>query len=86
MMVARVAVDVRLYFDVAVDSEQQTAIKKAAYDELERFIDEDRIRVQNLRFPNLYPTDAWHTVSPEDFQICQICAANEANKDTRFTL
>lgn len=84
--VARVAIDVRLYFDVSIDSEEPAAIQRAAREELERVADEELIRVLDLRFPNLYRLDDWPTVKPDDFQICQICRPDEANKHTRFPL
>jgi hypothetical protein len=85
-MVARVAIDVRLYFDVAIDSEEPEAIRHAAHEELQRVAYEESIRVTKLRFANISPTDDWHTVRAKDFQVCQMCSAVEANKDTRFAL
>ena len=85
-MVARVAVDVRLYFDVSISSEKPEDIRKAAREELENAADEERIRVKMLSHPNIYPTDDWPALEAEEFQICQICPASEANKDTRFAL
>jgi hypothetical protein len=85
-MVARVAIDVRLYFDVPIESEDAEVIQRAAHEELQRVAYEESIRVTKLRFANISPTDDWHTVQPNDFQVCQICSAGEANKDTRFAL
>lgn len=85
-MVARVAIDVRLYFDVPIVSKGTDEIKRAAFEELDRVAYEESIRVKKLRFPSISPTDEWHTVRPTDFQVCQICPADEANADTRFSL
>lgn len=84
--VARVAVDVRLYFDVPIDWDDIQAIQDAALSELERAADEELIHIKKLRFPNIYPVDSWHTVQPENFQICQMSEAHEANPETRFAL
>jgi hypothetical protein len=84
--VARVAIDVRLYFDVPIISEDPDSIRCAAREELKRVAYEELIRLKMLRFPNIYPTDKWPAIELEDFQICQICPASEANKDTRFAL
>jgi hypothetical protein len=85
-MVARVAIDVRLYFDVSTSSEKSEDIQRAAREELERAADEELVRIKKLRFPNIYPIDRWHTVQPENFQVCQISEAHEANRETRFAL
>jgi hypothetical protein len=84
--VARVALDVRLYFDVAIDSEDPEAIRLAAQEELQRVAYEESIRATKLRLASIAPTDDWHTVQPKDFEVCQICSADEANTDTRFAL
>jgi hypothetical protein len=85
-MVARVAIDVRLYFDVPISSENPDDIRKEAREELERVADGEQIRIQRLHYPEVYPRDDWPTMEPDDFQICQICPAEEANRDTRFAL
>ena len=84
--VARVAVDVRLYFDVTVSSEDEGEIQQAARAELERVADEERIRVKLLQHPAIYPTDDWPALKHSDFSICDICPASEVNSDTRFSL
>jgi hypothetical protein len=85
-MVARVAIDVRLYFDVPIASEIPEDIRKQAREELERVADGEQIRIKRLHYPEVYPSDNWPAMEPEDFQICQICLAEEANRDTRFAL
>ena len=84
--VARVAIDVRLYFDVPITSENPENIRKEAREQLERVADGEQIRIKRLHYPEVYPTDDWPAVELEDFQICQICSAEEANRETRFLL
>ncbi len=84
--IARVAINVRLYFDVPIDSEDPADIGRAARQEFERVADDDRIRVRKLKFPNIYTTDAWRTVKLDNFDICGICPVGEATRDTRFEL
>lgn len=84
--VARVAVVVRLYFDVTVASEDEGEIQQAARMELERVADDERIRVKLLHHPAVYPTDDWPALKASDFSICDICSASEVNSDMRFSL
>lgn len=70
--IARVAINVRLYFDVPVSSENEKEIRQAARDELERVADEERILVEMLRNPAIYPTDDWPAMKPTDFDICDV--------------
>ena len=84
--VARVAVDVRLYFDVPIKSEEPAAIQRAALQELGRVAYDELLRVKKLRFANVYLGGKWPTMRPDDFQICQICSVREANSETRFAL
>jgi len=81
-----VAVNVRLYFDVQIDSEDPAVIQRVARQELEQVADEEQIRIKNLRFPNVYPVDTWHAMRADEFQVCQICMAKDANAETRFAL
>jgi hypothetical protein len=84
--VARVAVDVRLYFDVTIATEDESEIQRAAHTELERVADEDRIRVKHLHHATIYPKDDWPALKPSDFSICDICPASEVSSDSRFSL
>ena len=83
---ARVAIDVRLYFDVPISGQKEEEIRHAAYAEFERVEEGQRIRVKKLRFPNLYLLEEWSDLSPEDFHVCEQCSAKDANADTRFSL
>ena len=85
-VVARVAIDVRLYFDVPISSEKPEDIRQAAHGELERVADGEQIRIKRLHFPEVYPTDDWPVMKSKDFQVCQVCPAEEANRETRFPL
>lgn len=85
-LVARVAIDVRLYFDVPISSQKPEDIREAAREELERVAYGEQIKVKRLHFPDIYPTDDWPAIALEDFQICQVCPASEANAETRFSL
>ena len=84
--VARVAIDVRLYFDVPIANDNEEDIRQAAYEELERVEEGGRIRTKKLRFPNIYLMEEWSDLLPGDFDVCQRCNSNEANSDTRFLL
>jgi hypothetical protein len=84
--VARVAVDVRLYFDVTVSSEDEGEIQQTARAELDRVAEEERIRVKQHQHPAIYPTDDWPALKASDFSICDLCPASEVNQDTRFSL
>jgi hypothetical protein len=85
-MVARVAIDVRLYFDVPIFGESLEDIRQAAREELERVADGEQIRIKRLHYPEIYPTDDWPAMELKDFQVCQVCPIEEANPDTRFPL
>ncbi len=85
-MIARVAVNVRLYFDVPVSSDALAEICQAAREELESIALDEQIKIKRLRFPVVYPTDVWPAIKPNDFQVCQVCPASEANIETRFPL
>ena len=83
---ARVAIDVRLFFDVLIDDEDESAIRHAACRELERVEAGERLRVLRLWNPNVYLPQEWSDLSPTDFRICQRCDASEVNRETRFPL
>lgn len=85
-VVARVAIDVRLYFDVPISSEKPEDIRQSAREELERVADGEQIRIKRLHFPELYPSDDWPAIELDNFHICQVCPASEANSETRFPL
>jgi hypothetical protein len=85
-VVARVAIDVRLYFDVPISSEKPENIRQAAHGELQRVADGEQIRIKRLHFPEVYPTDDWPAIELANFHICQVCPASEANSETRFPL
>jgi hypothetical protein len=85
-LVARVAVNVRLYFDVSVATGDEEAIKRAALAELECVEDEERIRITRLRHANVYPTDDWPALSAKDIAVCDVSPAREVTPDTRFPL
>lgn len=85
-MIARVAIDVRLYFDVTTSSENSEDIQRTAREELERVADGQQIRIMQLRYPEIYPCDVWPVIKSADFQICQICSPADANAETRFSL
>lgn len=84
--VARVAIGVRLYFDVPVTSENEDDIRRAALAELERVEDTERIRIKMLRFPAVYPRDDYPALKPKEFIICDISQASEVNEETHFPL
>jgi hypothetical protein len=69
-VIARVAINVRLYFDVPVSSEGETDIRQAARVELERAAYEEWIVVEKLRKAAIYPIDDWPAMKPTDFDVC----------------
>lgn len=75
-LVARVAVNVRLYFDVEVGSDDETAIKKLARNELKRVAHEEWLLINELSNPAIYPKEDWPGMKLTDFDVCDVSSAD----------
>lgn len=84
--VARVAIDVRLYLDVPIESTEEAVIGRMAVAALKRATDTERIRISQLANAAVYPVIDWRALKSTDFTICDISDATGLKSGVRVEL